>query len=138
MLLQYCWTQASSVAIACYVFVKRPFITSQLNTKCIVEELIVQLLAFHILCFTDWMNDVQVGHSLGISFIATVLSILVIHYATNFLNLCFLIRKKGRLLCAKNRAKKVAKNKLFKRAVKRFKNRESLQEPSLSSRSLSI
>lgn len=81
LLIQFWWIQITSGAITCFVFLKQPFTSSWLNTGVAVEELTIQVLTYHILCFTDLVPDVETIHSLAMSFISVILAILVVNYA---------------------------------------------------------
>ena len=64
----------------CYLLVKKPFDGNLLNRVVVLEELTIIVLTYHILCFTDLMHDLELKHDLGFSFIAVVMSIMIVYH----------------------------------------------------------
>ena len=64
----------------CYLLVKKPFDGNFLNRAVVFEELAIIVLLYHILCFTDLMPDLELKHDLGFSFVAIVMSIMIVYH----------------------------------------------------------
>ena len=67
------------------MLVEKPFDGNILNRAVVLEELTIIVLIYHILCFTDFMPDVEVKHDLGFSFIAIVMSIMIVYHSFGLL-----------------------------------------------------
>ena len=73
------------------------------NFAVVGEELTVVFLIYILLCFTDWMPNLEVRHSLGFAFISTVMAILVVfHFTALLMKLFKLIKWIRRKLYIKN------------------------------------
>ena len=69
----------TSTGLVSYLLVEKPFDGNFLNRAVVLEELVIIVLIYHILCFTDFMPDVEVKHDLGFSFIAVVMNIMIVY-----------------------------------------------------------
>ena len=88
LLMQLFWIQFTGMIIIGYVLRFKPFEGSLKNQAVVIEELAIELLIYIILCFSDWVPDLEVRQMLGIFFIAVTVGILLIFHLINVLILC--------------------------------------------------
>ena len=104
---QYCWILLTSTAVLCYLLDKKPFDGKFKNRAVILEELIITVLIYHILCFTDWMPDTEVRQDLGTSFITIVMSIMIVYHSYGLVKCGKQIKRKLYIRTQKKIAEKV-------------------------------
>ena len=90
-----------------------------------MEEIIVLVLVYHILCFSDWMTDPDAKTNLGFSFIAIVMSIMIFFhlFGTCFIcfKLCKFLRRRRVIKNSFSLAYEIRLQKKFKKAVQSAK-----------------
>ena len=99
------------------------------NKAEIAQEVTIILISYHLLCFTDWMPDLEIRHIIGYSIIALVLSLLLL---TILVRACCSIRncsRKNKRKYLVKRSKKYARlqrqsrKKAYKKGVKVWRKR---------------
>jgi len=63
----------SGVATFSLIGIKRPFASDAQNRAEMMMEGSIILLSYHMFCFTNWLDDLQMKHAIGYSLIACVL-----------------------------------------------------------------
>ena len=70
------------------MLVEKPLDGNFLNRAVVLEELTIIVLIYHILCFSDLMSDLELKHNLGFSFVAVVMSIMIVYHFFGLLSFC--------------------------------------------------
>ena len=71
-IVHYCTMAMTGIATIIFIGLTRPFKSRTRNTVELLEEVAIIVLSYHCFCFTDWIIDLEVRHSLGYSLIVCI------------------------------------------------------------------
>ena len=69
LILQYATLVMSGIFTIIVIGYNKPFKSSSRNKVEMFEEAGIIVIMYHIICFTDWVPDLEVRHNLGYSLI---------------------------------------------------------------------
>ena len=123
------------VATVILIGLKRPFKTKSRNRIELLEEVNIIVISYHLFCFTEWLPDKKIQHTIGYSIITLivgqVLIFVIIHAVMSIrsqIKACrnkFLIKKaaKGKLQSQAARIKTDSNRSTVRNAAKTLKKR---------------